>query len=146
VIVWRLSKAAFTAPDGEGARLYGGRWNSPGRPMVYAAASPSLAVLEVMVHLDLPADLLPDDYRMLQVELPDAAPVERLPATPTDPIECAALGDAFLARGAALTLLVPSIVVPMECNALVNPLHPAMRDVRIAADEPFGFDSRLFGR
>ena len=64
MIVYRLCKAVYSALDGEGARLWGGRWNSAGRPMVYAAASPSLAVLEVLVHLDLPAELLPDDLRL----------------------------------------------------------------------------------
>jgi len=74
VILYRLCKAAHVALDGEGARLWGGRWNSAGRPMVYAAATPSLAVLEVLVHLDLPAELLPDDLRLLTIEVPDSRP------------------------------------------------------------------------
>jgi RES domain-containing protein len=54
---WRIiqRRHAKTAFSGEGARLYGGRWNSPGIPMVYVAQSQSLAVLEVLVHLDVPA-------------------------------------------------------------------------------------------
>ena len=88
MIVYRLAKAAFTALDGEGARLFGGRWNSPGRPMIYTAASPSLAVLEVLVHLDLPIDLMPDDYRLLAIEIPDDAPIERLDQAPADAQTC----------------------------------------------------------
>lgn len=143
MIVHRLAKAAFAALDGEGARLYGGRWNSPGRPVVYAAASPSLAVLEVLVHLDLPPELLPDDYRLLSIDIPEDLAVERLDRTPPDEDACRALGDAFLDRGSALALLAPSAVVPQERNALINVRHPGMARVRLVGDEPFGLDPRL---
>jgi RES domain-containing protein len=143
VIFHRLAKAAFTPLDGEGARLFGGRWNSAGRPAIYTAASPSLAVLEVLVHLDLPPELMPDDYRLLGIELPDDAPVERLDDAPVDADACLAAGDGFLIRGAALILLVPSVVVPQEHNAIVNVRHPAMDRVAVITDEPFRFDPRL---
>ena len=146
MIVWRLAKAAFAALVGEGARTFGGRWNSPGRPVLYASASPSLAVLEVMVHLDLPADLLPDDYRLLEIELPDDAPRERLDAAPLEAAASTAIGDEFLARGEALALIVPSVVIPVEWNALVNVSHPAMASVRLVSNRPFAFDPRLLGR
>ncbi len=143
MIVYRLAKGAFVALDGEGARLFGGRWNSAGRPVVYAAASPSLALLEVLVHLDLPPELIPADYRLLTIEIPDDAPMERLGATPDEPAACVAIGDDFLSRGAALALLAPSVVVPQERNALINVRHPAMGGVRTVADQAFRFDPRL---
>jgi len=143
VIVHRLAKAAFIALDGEGARLFGGRWNSAGRPAIYAAASPSLAVLEVLVHLDLPPDLMPDDYRLLDIEIPDDAPIERLEYAPDNADACLRAGDSFLERGAALVLLVPSVVVPREHNAIINVRHPAMTRVAIVADTAFRFDPRL---
>lgn len=143
MIVHRLTKAAFVALDGEGARRFGGRWNSAGRPAIYAAATPSLAVLEVLVHLDLPGELMPDDYRLLGIEVPDDAPVERLDQTPGETDACQAVGDSFLARAAALVLLVPSIVVPQERNAIINVHHPAMDGVVVVANEPFRFDPRL---
>lgn len=141
MIFHRLVKAAHVALDGEGARLYGGRWNSPGRPMVYLAASPSLAVLEVLVHLDLPPELIPADYRLLSVEIPDDAARESLSEPPVDPVTW---GDGFLDRGAALLLLVPSAVVPQETNALINPRHPGAARLRVIADRAFRFDPRLF--
>jgi len=143
VIVYRLAKATFTALDGEGARLFGGRWNSAGRPAVYAAASPSLAVLEVLVHLDLPGELMPDDYRLLGIEIPDDTPIERLEQAPPDADACLAVGDAFLARSQAAVLLVPSIVVPQERNAIINVRHSAMEEIAVVMDEPFRFDPRL---
>lgn len=141
MIFHRLAKAAFVGLDGEGARLFGGRWNSPGRPMIYTAASPSLALLEVLVHLDLPPELIPIDYRLLAIQLPDGAPIEQLDEPPADPL---ATGDDFLARGAALALLVPSAVVPQEVNALINPRHPAAGGLRVQTNAPFSFDPRLF--
>jgi len=143
VIVYRLCKAAHIALDGEGARLWGGRWNSAGRPMVYTAATPSLAVLEVLVHLDLPAELLPNDLRLLTIEIPDDAPVHQLDTDPADDTACIAEGDAFLAAREALALRVRSVVVPQEWNMLLNALHPAMSRVAIIRDEPFRLDPRL---
>jgi len=152
MIVYRLCKAAHAALDGEGARLWGGRWNRAGRPMVYTAASPSLAVLEVLVHLDLPSALLPDDLRLLTIELPDDAALRRLdpglpdaPADgPTDDGACLAAGEAFLDGGDALGLMVRSVVVPQEWNLLLNPRHAGMARVRVRENEPFRLDPRLF--
>ena len=109
--------------------------------MIYTAASPSLAVLEVLVHLDLPPELIPNDYRLLSIYAPDDAPIEELHDPPAEPL---AVGDAFLSRGDALILRVPSAVVPQESNCLINPRHPAAARLRLAADEPFKFDARLF--
>jgi RES domain-containing protein len=145
VIVYRLCKAAHIALDGEGARLWGGRWNSAGRPMVYTAATPSLAVLEVLVHLDLPAELLPDDLRLLTIELPDDAALHRPDIDIADDAACLAQGDAFLDAGNALALRVRSVVVPQEWNMLLNVRHRDMTRVTITANEPFRLDPRLVG-
>ncbi|MBC8006624.1 MAG: RES domain-containing protein, partial [Prolixibacteraceae bacterium] len=42
------ARYAGTAFSGEGARLYGGRWNRKGVPMVYTAGSQSLAMLKCL--------------------------------------------------------------------------------------------------
>ena len=143
MIVYRLCKAAHAALDGEGARLWGGRWNRSGRPMVYTAASPSLAVLEVLVHLDLPSALLPDDLRLLTIELPDDAPMRRFDPGPVDDEACLAAGEAFLDSGDALALMVRSVVVPQEWNLLLNPRHAGMARVVTRENAPFRLDPRL---
>lgn len=112
--------------------------------MVYASANPSLAVLEVMVHLDLPLELAPDDYQIIDIAAPDDAPREILSAVPVSLDACQSMGDDFLERGEALMLWVPSIVVPQEHNVLFNPRQPAMNRVRLAGARPFRFDPRLF--
>jgi len=137
---WRVGRAVFADLSGEGAQRYGGRWNTPGRAMVYLAEHPALAVLEVRVHLDLPPDLLPDDYVLMQVDLPDE-PTETVPALPDDP---RAVGDAWLAAGRTAVLRVPSVIVPDTSNLLLNPRHPRAADARIARTTPFQFDPRLW--
>ncbi|CAN7562145.1 RES family NAD+ phosphorylase [Phenylobacterium sp. LjRoot219] len=142
--VYRLARAPFAALDGEGARLYGGRWNTAGRALVYAAASPSLAVLEILVHLDLPPELVPDDYRLLTIEVPDELPLARLQTIPAEPTACRDAGDAFLRDGQRVALSVPSVVVPQERNLLINPVHPLAGRIRTTGNEPFAIDARLF--
>lgn len=143
MIAYRLCKTVHSALNGEGAKLWGGRWNSPGRPMVYAAASPSLAVLEVLVHLDLPVELLPDDLRLLTIEIPDDVATHTLDPSPTEDDECRAAGDAFLDAGEALALMVESVIVPQERNVLLNVRHADMARVTIQHSTSFQFDPRL---
>lgn len=146
MIVYRIAKAAFCDLSGQGARLYGGRWNSPGRPMVYTASAPSLALLELLVHLDLDLALLPDDYRLLAIEIPDTSAIESLRETPQSLLACTVLGDDFLSRRAALAFSVPSVIVPQERNLLINPSHQDAVSVRIQSNEAFPIDNRLVAR
>lgn len=143
MIAYRLCKAVHSALDGEGARLWGGRWNSAGRPMVYTAASPSLAVLEVLVHLDLPVELLPDGLQLLTIEIPDDVAMHRLDPCPAEDDACRAAGDAFLDAGDALALMVRSVVVPQERNLLLNPHHADITRVTVRDSAAFQFDPRL---
>ncbi len=122
------------------ARVFGGRWNSPGRPVVYAASSAALAVLEIRVHLDLPPQMLPDDYVLLTIDL-DGIPVESVLALPANPRD---FGDAWLREGRTPILQVPSTIVPESANFLLNPVHPLARRTAIVAQSPFLFDARLW--
>lgn len=140
MLAWRLCREPFADLTGEGARRYGGRWNTPGRPLVYAASGAALAVLEVRVHLDLPPELLPDDYVLLAIDLGDMA-VEELTRLPADP---AAFGDTWLAGQRTPVLRVPSVIVPESPNTLLNPAHPAAGQVRIVGRRRFAFDRRLW--
>lgn len=140
MIAWRISRAPFADLSGTGARLYGGRWNSPGRALIYAAETAALAVLEVRVHLDLTPDLLPDDYVLTGIELDDLG-VETLDALPEAP---QAFGDAWLAEARTPVLRVPSFIVPESHNLLLNPIHPAAGDLKITSRRPFRFDARLW--
>ena len=136
---WRICRQPFADLSGEGARLVGGRWNHPGRPMLYTAATPELAALEVRVHLDLPPELIPDDYVLMSVDL-DGLEVEVLGDLPPDP---AHFGDRWLQQARTPVLRVPSVIVPESANLLVNPRHPAGPG-RVHAIRSFRFDPRLW--
>jgi RES domain-containing protein len=149
MILWRLTRAAFQALDGEGARLNGGRWSSEGTPVVYLSSALSLAALEYLVHVDV-ADV-PSDLVARELELPDAASVQAVNAadlpldwsTVPDHPACLERGDEWLRAGASLLLRVPSAVVPIESNVLLNPAHADAATVKVRSVTPFAFDRRL---
>lgn len=149
MILYRIVKCGYADDlSGTGARLYGGRWNSEGRPAMYLASSLSLAVLEVLVHL--PPLMIPDNYCTVEVEVPGDSVTEmaldQLPANWKDmspPVALKQAGDEFLRKQLSLLLKVPSAIVPMEYNYLLNTLHPDMKKVKILKKEPFNFDGRL---
>lgn len=147
--VWRITTRRFAASafSGEGARLYGGRWNRAGQALVYTAESRSLALLEILVQ-DEP---LRAHYVLIPAQLPADLAVQELPADslPThwrtlgarDALQ--ALGAEWLRQGRSAVLAVPSAVVPAERNYLINPLHPDFQRVRIGDPEALETDLRL---
>jgi len=146
VRLWRLTKQDYVPGlDGEGARLVGGTWNSPGLPMVYCASSLALAALEVLVNLPA-VQRRPGKLPKLVVVALDVDP-----ETIADPgfparqelAQSRAAGDAWLRSASCLGLLVSSRVIPLERNILLNPRHPAMAEVKVVLTEPFVFDDRL---
>lgn len=144
----RLANAKYIQDlSGTGARLYGGRWNSVGTPAIYLASSKSLAVLEVLVHLN-PA-LFPDDFCMASFEVPDdsftALSLEKLPADWKNNQEqlLKRFGDEFIRQNEYLGLKVPSAIVDDEYNYILNPNHPYMGKVNLKLVKPFVFDNRL---
>jgi RES domain-containing protein len=137
---WRICRRPFADLSGDGARLYGGRWNSPGRPVVYAAEAAALAVLEVRVHLDLDWSLLPADYVLMAIDLGSLA-MESLEEAPGDPV---AYGDAWLESRRSAVLSVPSVLVRESRNLLVNVAHPEASRASIASIRSFSFDERLW--
>ena len=144
--IWRLTEERHSPGlDGEGARLWGGRWNSVGEPVVYLSASLALAALEVLVHLpriERQKGALPS-YLAIGLDVPDDLIEDsgQPPGIPSN--ETQTIGDKWLRSMKSLALSVPSRVIPLERNVLLNPRHPAMADVGIALAEPFVFDDRL---
>jgi RES domain-containing protein len=148
--LWRVSNHADLT--GEGGRRAEGRWHERGRPTVYLAEHPALALLETLVHLDVDPEDLPTNYRLLTVEVPDDIAVEeftaeRLAALSPDwrhtPGQTRQLArDWFVERRTAL-LRIPSVIVPAS-NYLLNPLHPDAGRVAIVERQTVEFDARLF--
>ena len=147
---WRIVKARHveTAFDGEGARLLGGRWNSPGLPIVYTAGSAALAALEMLVHLGSSA-ILPA-YVVIACSF-DKTVVLRLDRhrLPKDwrsypaRSDLQLLGDGWAKSGTSAVLEVPNAIIPTESNYLLNPQHADFKSIRVAKPQPFEFDLRL---
>ena len=153
VSAWRIVKRKLAAEafSGEGARLYGGRWNSPGVSVVYAAQSQSLAALELLVHLEN-SDLL-REYVVIEARF-DASLITRISKAdlPQDwradppPPAARAIGDAWIAQEPSPVLELPSAIIPAESIFLLNPQHSAFSRIEIGEPLPFEFDLRLIAK
>ena len=146
--VWRLVKPRYapSAFDGEGARLYGARWNSAGVRVAYASSDAALAVLEVFVHLKDTAAL--PSYSLVSASIPDRLIQDQDPsllpkawnASPVPPA-VQAIGDDWIRSGNALALRVPSVLVPSGTNLLINPDHRDFTQMKFESIEPYRVDS-----
>ncbi|PKB17364.1 RES family NAD+ phosphorylase [Flavobacterium sp. 5] len=149
--VFRLARKKYPIElSGKGASISGARWNSKGTEIIYCAQNRALAMAEVLVHLSLA--ILPSDFVMLTIEIPDDVLVEILdlntinidwnvfPCTFETPL----LGDDFIKRNEACILKVPSAVVKGDFNFLINPHHIDFSKIRIIEQNDFPFDKRIF--
>lgn len=150
ITAWRIVKArhAGNAFDGEGARVEGGRWNSPGTPVVYTSQSAALAALELLVHLGRGSILAA--YVLMPCTFDDAVVSrvdrKRLPKNwrsyPAPP-ELQLIGDKWVKSGTSAVLEVPSAVIETDVNYLLNPLHADFHAIRVMDPQSFEFDLRL---
>lgn len=150
--VWRITAPEYadTAFSGDGARQWGGRFNSPGRRVVYASGSLALATLEVLAgandrrrlrgYLAIGATFSERHLEIIEApELPagwDARPYTAVSQ---------AIGDSWLDEKRSLALCIPSVIVPSEWNVLLNPEHPAYGEVDVGNPTIAPFDPRLMG-
>jgi RES domain-containing protein len=139
--VYRLCRRPYADLSGEGGRLVSGRWHTAGRPVIYTAYEPALAVLEVRVHLDLPFGLLPDDYVLMEIEA--AISFKEIDSLESD-ADPRAIGDSWLVSQTSAMLKVPSVLAPHGWNYLLNPQHPDAEKVSVSSVTPFKFDPRLW--
>lgn len=149
MVLYRLgSRKHARKLDGVGAKLYPGRWNSLGVPLIYCGNNRALCAMEVLVHIDD----APDDYTITTLLVPDTVAmltpiVAQLPTAwkrKTYNAATRAYGDAFTNDGKHLVLCVPSAVVAKDMNYLLNPAHPDIMKVKVLKVEAFKFDPRLF--
>lgn len=149
--IWRVinNRYAHLGLSGEGARLYGGRWTSPGYPVIYCAQHLSLAILEILVHTERKQVLASYSkisltiseaqvYRVSAAELPEKW------AAPFPGFDLQEIGDLWLRSQRSLVLQLPSVIVNEENNYLVNPHHPDFNALHAGAVEPVALDVRLF--
>jgi len=148
--LFRIAKQKFiTDLSGEGARLYGGRWNSVGTPMLYFSEHLSLCMLEVLVHLEH-TTLIPD-FWFVEIEIPDALVSTSL--TPESlqsnwqmnppPQYTQQKGNDWIQSNRSLAIRVPAAVLPFEYNVLINPIHAKKGEIKIIRSQKLNIDTRL---
>jgi RES domain-containing protein len=148
--LWRItSKQWALNRSGEGARLYGGRFNPKGVPALYAATTIELAALEALVHLPVK----PPPLVLVAIDIPARAHHVYRPSFDDLPRDWASepvasgsqeFGGNWLVKGKGLVMMVPSVIVPEARNAVINPSHSKMKDVGLSVVRPFSFDARFF--
>jgi len=146
---YRIADARHAPEGGEGARLHGGRWNSPGRAVIYACETKTGALLEKLVHT---SGHLPKHQVCVTFEAPDSLKVAALAAREVpgwdaaDMLASRKAGDAWLEKAQGAVLYVPSVVFDVERNVLLNPAHPDFKRIKVIGTEPVRWDERLFAQ
>jgi RES domain-containing protein len=149
VRLYRIADERFGPENGEGARIHGGRWNSPGRAVIYSCTTYAGAMLEKLVHT---GRQIPKHQVCVTFEAPDTLPVTTLSVEKlagwqwADFLVSRSAVDAWLQRQESPILLVPSVIFEVERNALINPAHPEAQRIRLVSLEPVRWDDRLFSR
>jgi RES domain-containing protein len=145
--LWRIS--GFADLSGEGGLRASGRWHNTGRRIVYLADHPASALLEVLVHLEVDVEDFPTHYQLLAIDAPDDIAVTALDETklPADwraqVAGTRARGDEWLRAGASALLRVPSAIVPVASNYLLNPAHADASRLSVTGIVRAPFDPRL---
>ena len=135
--------------SGNGAKIYGGRWNSKGTPVIYLSGSKSLAVLELLVHTSI--NLLPPNLTLITLTIPEKVKIKeyKIKDLPDNwriypsPIQTQIFGDKWLKSNESLILKIPSVIIPSEYNILLNPNHDDIKKIKIVRKERFELDKRL---
>ena len=148
MILWRISNYADLL--GTGGMAASARWHTAGKPVVYLAESPSSALLEILVHLEVDEQHRPDRYQLLKVEVDDRVSTQELsladlpPSWDGDEQITQPIGDKWLVESASALLRVPSAITPETWNWVLNPRHPDANKVTIIAKGKHPYDRRLF--
>ena len=148
MILYRFSAERYSMDlSGEGAKRFGGRWNSKRIPVVYTSAQVSLSLLELLIHSISYNEIIGN--RLTIIEVPDKSFAEiDIKSLKTgwqaDDTYSKYIGDQFLSSLSHLLLKVPSAVIPIEFNFLINPRHKDFSKVKVYSADPFSFDLRLF--
>lgn len=147
--IFRIADGRHPIWDGTGAALFGGRWNSPGRPVIYGSLSYSCAMLEVLAHANI--GRIPDSQRFVVVDVPDNMSIEHvdefdLPSGWDSESSTTArvIGDRWLMEARSAILIVPSVVARIDQNAVINPLHPDIAQLIVSEPQKVMWDKRLF--
>jgi RES domain-containing protein len=149
LIAYRIADARHPIFDATGVMLRGGRWNSIGQRAIYAAESYAGAMLEILVHANLPSP--PRNHRVVRIRIPNRVKIEALDAAAQpgwdaeDSATARAFGDRWLKETRSAVLRVPSVITEgRENNIVLNPLHPQFGLIEASKAERIHWGNRLF--
>ena len=148
--LWRSSDHGDLS--GLGGLRVSGRWHSQGARIVYLSDQPASTLLEIVVHLEVDPEDLPDTFQLMAVDIPDDVRFEAIEMDqlasgwPNNPAQTRGAGDRWLKQTKTALMRVPSALVPFAWNWLFNPAHADAAKARVAEIVPAPFDPRLFKR
>ncbi len=149
--LWRISN--YNDLSGLGGLKASGRWHEKGRHVIYAADHPASALLEVIVYLEIDLEDMPNNYQLLEIDVPDNVTFETTTLADMERISNDWRGDPKITRGIlapwfddtrTAVIAVPSAIVPFANNYLINPLHADAARVRVVHAARYMHDQRLF--
>ena len=151
--IWRISNYADLS--GIGGLKVAGRWHEKGRQIAYAADHPSTTLLEVLVHLEIDVEDIPDNFQILEIDVPTALRIDFVDEAELEKLFVGWRNDVRITRAQALPwfqelqtpiLRVPSVILPGTSNFLINPLHVDAGKITIVSARKHPYDARLFGQ
>ncbi len=148
--LWRIATGIHPIWSGEGARLFGQRWNPPGLAAIYTGTSFAVCLLEVLVHANRLSP--PSAARYVEAGVPDDVSREKFDAAlhagwddPFDTAAAQAFGRAWIEEGRSALLMVPALVTGgLDTNIVVNPDHPDAARITVGLEMRVALDPRLF--
>jgi RES domain-containing protein len=144
MIIWRIANKAHNTLNGLGGMFVGGRWHTKGRQIVYTAEHPALSAMEILVHMDMDIQDLPD-FVLLKIQIPYEQDIIDFEIDASDAALCRQTGDQWLELNEHAVARVPSVVTPDSYNYLINPTHADAALIEIVSEVPLVFDGRLLG-
>ena len=147
---YRIADRRHRIFDGEGAATFGGRWNSPGRRVIYAAGSYAGAMLEVLAHTNI--GRIPQTQSWIEIMIGSSVKIEELKESnvrgwdAADHCSSRDYGDRWYDEGRTAVLIVPSVLARPDRNFAINQQHPDFVKIRATVPKPVHWDDRLYGR
>lgn len=149
MIAYRIADGRHPIFDATGAMLHGGRWNSIGRPVIYASETYAAALLEILVHANLSQP--PKKHRVIRINIPEQVKIETVDLEQirdwdaADMIASRAFGDEWIESKRTAVLKVPSVITRgRDSNLVINPAHPQFPFISSGPAELVYWDARLF--
>ena len=148
MVLWRISN--YDTLDGLGGLKAPGRWHTRGHRVVYLSSSPAAALLEILVHFEIQPGKLPQNYKLLEIQVPNGIQIEKIEPGSALPPDWSnklgltqRLGDVWLAGNFSVLLQVPSAIIARTSNYLLNPAHGEASKISISSVSQANIDRRL---